>query len=53
MPQVRPLVAQCRYGYGCTRHDCYFTHPEGMKKAVKDVSGEECSFGRDCFKKVI
>lgn len=47
-----PPVTLCRYGYACTRSDCYFTHPEGVRKNLRDVSGEECSFGRDCFRRV-
>ncbi|CAM9562212.1 unnamed protein product [Ectocarpus sp. 6 AP-2014] len=52
MPPTRPLSTPCRYGYNCTRPDCFYAHPKDMHKDRPKDERPLCTFGSGCFRKV-
>ncbi|CAM9309302.1 unnamed protein product [Ectocarpus sp. 8 AP-2014] len=52
MPPTRALSTPCRYGYNCTRPDCFYAHPKDMNKGRPKDERLLCTFGSGCFRKV-
>lgn len=53
MPPTRPLSTPCRYGYNCTRPDCFYSHPKDMNRDRRKDERALCTFGSGCFRKVM